>query len=384
MKRKKILFASFDKVPSPKGASVHISQFVAELASHYDVTLVTPYKEKKTSEYVGAKHYQIAVGGENFLKDTESFREGVRRVLEDNQFDIVHFRSIWEGMPISQLKPIKKYKTIYEVNGLPSIELKYHYPALGKSKPLIEKFSTLETALLIEADAIIIPSQVTKRFLLGKGVLEQKLHLIPNGVDIELFQPTPKLPTPPVRFIYIGTLAPWQGLEHLLEAFKRASKTCNIRLIIMGKARKERLKVLIKSVRKLKISELVNFEEAVNHEDVPLILNRHHVGVAPFTGTERNLKQGFCPIKLLEYMACGLAVIAPNLPAVQELAEHEKEAILYKPNNTNRLAEAIVRLAHDENLRLKLANAGVQKAKIFSWKEARKKLMLVYERLTAT
>jgi glycosyltransferase involved in cell wall biosynthesis len=203
-------------------------------------------------------------------------------------------------------------------------------------------------------------------------------------VDIGLFQPTPKPPTPPARFIYIGTLAPWQGLEHLLEAFKRASKTCDIRLTIMGKARKERLKTLIKNVRKLKISELVNFEEAVNHEDVPLILNRHHVGVAPFIGTERNLKQGFCPIKLLEYMACGLAVITSDLPAVRELVEHEREAILYKPNNTNRLAEAIVHLAQDESLRLKLANAGVQRAKAFSWEEACKKLMLVYKSLIAT
>lgn len=363
---------------------MHISQFVMALASHYDVTLITPHRENKASEYLGAKHYQIAVVGENFLKDTETFREGVRQLLEDNHFDIVHFRSIWEGMAISELKPIKKYKTIYEVNGLPSIELKYHYPAVVKNKPLIEKFSALETALLIEADAIIVPSKVTKGFLLGKGVLEQKLHLIPNGVDIELFQPTPKPPTPPLRFIYIGTLAPWQGLEHLLEAFKRASKTCDIRLTIMGKARKEQLKALIKNVRKLKISELVNFEEAVNHEDVPLILNRHHVGVAPFMGTERNLKQGFCPIKLLEYMACGLAVITSDLPAVRELVEHEREAILYKPNNTNRLAEAIVHLAQDESLRLKLANAGLPKAKAFSWEEACKKLMVVYERLSTT
>lgn len=381
MKRKKILFASFDKVPSPKGAGVHISQFVAELALHYNVTLVTPDRENSISEYLGARHHKIEVNGENFLKDTDSFRCGVKKLLESNHFDIVHFRNIWEGLPVSQLKQIKKYKTIYEVNGLPSIELKYHYPGVMKDKTLIEKFSALETALLIESDVIIVPSNVTKKFLLEKGVLERKITVIPNGVDTVIFQPAPKPPHPPVRFIYLGTLTPWQGLEHLLEAFKRASRTCDIRLTIVGKSRKDWLKSLTKTVRKLKIAELVIFGEAVNHEEVPSILNRHHVGVAPFTATERNTKQGFCPIKVLEYMACGLAVIASDLPSVRELVENEKEAVLYKPNNTNRLADAIIRVAEDEKLRRRLAEGCVQKAQNFSWRESRRKLMQIYENL---
>lgn len=384
MKKRKVLFASFDKIPSPKGAGVHISQFVEEISSHYETSIITPAAENDIAEYLGARHFKIAIEGKNFLKDAETFQRAVSRLLEQNRFDVVHFRSIWEGMAVILHKKVQKYKTIYEVNGLPSVELRYHYPGIMKNKPLIEKFSTLETALLIESDAIIVPSNITKKFLLEKGALERKIRLIPNGVDLALFKPTPKLPSPPVRFIYIGTFAPWQGLEHLLEAFKRASRTCDIRLTIMGKSRKDWLKSLTKTARKLKIYELVEFEEAVNHHKVPLILNLHHVGVAPFTATERNIKQGFCPIKVLEYMACGLAVIASDLPAVRELAEHEKEAVLYKPNNTNRLADAILRIAHDDELRVHLAMAGVQRARNFSWKNSRRKLIAIYEKLIST
>ncbi len=45
-------------------------------------------------------------------------------------YDIVHYRNIWDGLFISQNKKRFGYKTLFEVNGLPSIELKYHYPGI--------------------------------------------------------------------------------------------------------------------------------------------------------------------------------------------------------------------------------------------------------------
>ena len=173
----------------------------------------------------------------------------------------------------------------------------------------------------------------------------------------------------------------------MLEAFKRASRTCAPHkagtpiLKIVGKARKDWLKELTRSARKLKIANEIEFAEAVRHREMPEVIAEAHIGAAPFLATERNTKQGFCPIKVLEYMACGLPVVAPAIPSVEELARHDIEGILYKPNSLARLSDALTRLIDDEMLRLRLGENGRTRTESFTWKNARLSLTKVYRGL---
>src|SRR5919107_1523920 len=84
----RVLYTAFDIVPSPKGASTHILHNIRGLVnSQFDVHLLTPN-------------------------------------------DGVHYRNIWDGLAVARNKKRFGYKTLFEVNGLPSIELKYHYPGI--------------------------------------------------------------------------------------------------------------------------------------------------------------------------------------------------------------------------------------------------------------
>lgn len=378
----KVLYASFDRVPQPKGAGVHIAQFVRSLASKYDVTLFTPGPEPACGEICGAKHIVAECRGDNYLAEALAFRNAVDNHIENNEYRIIHFRGIWEGMPAVKRKIEKKRIAVFEVNGLPSIELKYHFPAVGRNAEFISRLCSAEAEILIESDVIIVPSNVTKSYLESRGIASWKIHTIHNGVDTDLFTPSSSEPDGIPTIIYIGTLAPWQGLSHLLEAFRAVLKSHEARLRIVGKHRKEWLNDLRKQSRKLKIAEAVEFVGPIKHSEMPGILHSAHIGVAPFLATERNTKQGFCPIKVLEYMASGLPTAAPEIDSVKELIGHEQEGLLYKPNSMARLRDSLIELITEKAQRRKLgANARKRVEQYFTWSIAGGKILHLYDTL---
>jgi len=379
---KRVLYASFDRVPQPKGASTHIAQFVRALSSGYDVTLFTPGPVSEEGEIYGARHIVAEASGPNYLSEAEMFRDAVDKHLSREKYDLVHCRGIWEGIPATRKKAKAGYLTVYEVNGLPSVELKYHFPAVARDGEFIESLRNMEAETLIEADAVVVPSGVTGKYLISRGVAPWKVRVIPNGVDTDLFYPAESEPPGPPVILYVGTLAPWQGLGHLLEAFRAVLKNHEARLMIVSKPRKDWLKALQKQSRKLKIPDKIEFAEPVRHREMPTVMRSAHIGAAPFLATERNTKQGFCPIKVLEYMAVGLPVVAPSIEPVNELVSHEQEALLYKPNSMARLRDALVKLILDSGLRNKLGASGRKRARdMFTWRKSRQALIDTYRKL---
>ena len=131
----KILYTAFDIVPSPKGASTHILHNIRGLVNgKFDVRLLTPNDGLLPNEDVveGASVMRIPQDlTQSFLERASHFGKAVFNHLAlHHDYDVVHYRNIWDGLSITQNKKRFDYKTLFEVNGLPSIELKYHYPGL--------------------------------------------------------------------------------------------------------------------------------------------------------------------------------------------------------------------------------------------------------------
>jgi glycosyltransferase involved in cell wall biosynthesis len=98
---------------------------------------------------------------------------------------------------------------------------------------------------------------------------------------------------------------------------------------------------------------------------------------------DRNVTQGCCPIKLLEYMACRRPIVAANLPVVRELVRDGVEALLFEPDNAADLAGCLRRLLDDPALAERLAANGYERVRReFTWDIARQALLDVYESAT--
>jgi glycosyltransferase involved in cell wall biosynthesis len=78
-------------------------------------------------------------------------------------------------------------RLIFQVNGLPSIELKYRYPAVADDRELLHKLHSQEQICLQAADLIVTPSSVTMEYLQNRGIQPEKIRVIPNDVDLNVF-----------------------------------------------------------------------------------------------------------------------------------------------------------------------------------------------------
>ncbi len=384
----RVLYTAFDIVPSPKGASTHILHNIRGLVnSQLDVQLITPNDSLLPAEDVleGASVTRISQDlTQNFLARAVHFGKMIHAHLATAQYDVVHYRNVWDGIHIAQNKKRFGYKTLFEVNGLPSIELKYHYPGLDSG--LLAKIKEQEIATLYLSDAIICPSNVTRDYIASLGLSRKLITVIPNGVSPSDFSASPlparegRIPT----LLYIGTLADWQGLEVIIKALPKILETQQVQLRIVGHGRSRQRKVLSKHIRKLGVEGSVLVQPAVPHHEVPALIAESDICVAPLGLNDRNVTQGACPIKVLEYMASSRPLIASNMPIVRELIREDVDGLLFSPNDPDDLARKVLMLLSDLELSKRLADSATTRALTkFTWHESQKKLVKVYEKLLA-
>lgn len=386
----RVLYTAFDIVPSPKGASTHILHNIHGLVNGgYDVHLITPSDGLLPPDdtIAGAHIMRIPQDlTQNFLARAVHFGKSVLAHLALHpEYDVVHYRNIWDGFHIAQNKKKFGYKTLFEVNGLASIELKYHYPGLDTE--LLAKIKEQELATLHLSDAIICPSRVTRDYLASLGLNRQLVTAIPNGVSPSDFSASP-LPLRDGRdpvLLYIGTLADWQGLDIVIKALPKILEKQAVRLQIIGRGRSRQRKTLAKQIRKLGLEKHIAVQSAVPHHEIPALIASADICVAPLSLNDRNVTQGACPIKVLEYMAAGRPLLASNMPIVRELVREDVDGLLFSPNDPDHLAHQALTLLNDFELSKRLAESAAQRALTkFTWHESQKKLVRVYEKLLAS
>ncbi|MBI5842346.1 MAG: glycosyltransferase family 4 protein [Chloroflexi bacterium] len=383
----KILYTAFDIVPSPKGASTHILHNLRGLVNaDFDVHLITPNDGLLPTEDTieGARVTRISQDlSQNFLARAVHFGKAVAAHLAISpDYDVVHYRNMWDGLALAQNKKRFRYKTLFEVNGLPSIELKYHYP--GIDHDLLLKFKEQEMATLHLSDSVICPSHVTRDYIASLGVDRKLVTIIPNGVSPSDFYPSPlpnrdgRVPT----LLYIGTLADWQGLDVVVKALPKILERQAVQLHIVGRGRSRQRKMLAKQIRKLGIENHVTVRPAVPHHEIPALIAESDICIAPLGLNDRNVTQGACPIKVLEYMAAARPLLASNMPIVRELVREDVDALLFSPSDPEDLARQALALLNDFELSQRLAQSASERALTkFTWHESQKKLMKVYEKL---
>ena len=150
--------------------------------------------------------------GASLIDRVMCFQGFLARWLDVHQPSAIQFRSIFEGFPLLARRP--RAALVFEVNGMPSIELKYRYPRAADDRELMAKIRAQECACLDAADAIVTPSGVTKQFLARWA---EKVEVIPNGVDLGIFEASAGRPESR-ELVYFGTLSAWQGVEYAVRS----------------------------------------------------------------------------------------------------------------------------------------------------------------------
>ncbi|MEM6452729.1 MAG: glycosyltransferase family 4 protein [Cyanobacteria bacterium P01_D01_bin.105] len=381
-----IAYLSFDVVPSHKGAAVHIESFVRSLArTHGDVALVTVATAASSQPAVnwpGVHHTVLPAAGKTLIDRVIHFRKHLQRWLQGKRFEIIQVRSIFEGMIVARQKQQFCNRLIFEVNGLPSIELKYRYPRVAEDLELMNKLLTQERICLEAADVIITPSYVTQTHLMQRGVSPERIQVIPNGVDLSVFNhqtPTTQTPIETMNMLYFGTLSAWQGVDLAIDALSLYRRDFKAALTIVGPAKGKQMATLEKLSRKLNVTNFVEILPARPQSALIELMHKADVIVAPLKANDRNLVQGCCPLKVIEGMASGTPVVTTNLPVVTDLGDSERHFLAVRPGSAKAIKDGMLRLRTDARLRRMLSEQGRQQVEQkYDWAIAHRALLKIY------
>lgn len=177
-----------------------------------------------------------------------------------------------------------------------------------------------------------------------------RIRTVANGVNVHRIMPAAEAPGAAV-VAFVGTLKPWHGVQTLVEAQAAGSGSWTVRVIGDGPQGRE-----LRSLA-ARIGADVEFTGAVAPESVPAALAGCAIAAAPYPRTRDADEQYFSPLKIYEYCAAGLPVVASRVGQVPHIIDDGVTGLLVEPSDPRALASAI-----DELVAAPLARAAMSSA----------------------
>jgi glycosyltransferase involved in cell wall biosynthesis len=231
-----------------------------------------------------------------------------------------------------------------------------------------------------KAKKIIAVSQSTKSDLINYLHIEpEKISVIYEAVDdqfkkdytaveIEGFKKDKRLPYK--YLLYTGNMKPYKNINLIITALGILKEKGQLKhkLIIAG--RKDRFfPSIYKEVKDKNLLDDVVFLDYVSDDALPLLFKGAEIFIFP------SLYEGF-GLPALEAMSLGVPTIVSNASSLPEVVSDG--AIIVDPKDPQGLAQAIVSLLKDEDLRKKLSQKGIERSQSFSWRKTAEETLEVY------
>jgi glycosyltransferase involved in cell wall biosynthesis len=219
--------------------------------------------------------------------------------------------------------------------------------------------SILEKNALKRANLVV---SVSEPLLRRAKQLNANCILVPNGTSLRSF-PTSQTITREPTIVYAGSLDEWAGLRVVLEAFpliKKKFPWIKMRIIGDGNERQE----LEAIVQNLRIQDSVYFTGRLPYEQMAKFLCTYYIGVAMFK--PGNAATYSSPLKLFDYMAAGLPIIATDIGDIGKIVRNSKSGIATKWDSTN-FAEAVEKIVINQNLWLTFHENGLRYVERYDW-----------------
>jgi glycosyltransferase involved in cell wall biosynthesis len=335
-----------------KGASVHLGELTAALAREgADVLLLVARIQPGAADPPPGVTVEPLPGpGRGASAAERVSAEPDRQAWLEERLDRFGAAALYERLALhsaagSAAARRLEIPHLVELNA-PLLEEATRYRTLG----VPEVADLLERSVLRSADLVLAVSGPLARYARARGA--RRVAVSPNGVDVDLFVPRATPAVGPPSAVFAGTLRPWHGIETLAEAWR-----------VLGAAAPPLTVVGDGPGRPLLEEVGARVTGALPHGEVPAVLAGADIGIAPYAA---DAPPYFCPLKLLEYLAAGLAAVAAAIPGVTELVD-ERTAVIVPPGDPDALAAAVASLAADRRRIARLGRAGRALAEQHTW-----------------
>lgn len=187
---------------------------------------------------------------------------------------------------------------------------------------------------------------------------DDRVTIIHNSPRLEWCPPCSHNVDGPITICHEGNLNTGRGLVQMLEALAIARKRVDVRLMLIGKVEEQDTALFDNTVRRLGIADHLDGPKWVSYDQVGTNIAKCQIGLVAMQPTPNNFKS--LSNKLYNYMGSGLAVIGMAGSATGDLIAQHEAGLIVDPTNADDIADAIVKLASDHQLRFALGTNGRQ------------------------
>jgi type III pantothenate kinase len=232
-----------------------------------------------------------------------------------------------------------------------------------------------EADLLQHADRVVATCTDERRELLALGADPSRISIVPCGVDLHHFVPSPPRTDGRFRVLSLGRVVPRKGVDDVIRAIARVPDS---ELVVAGGPTAQALSLdpeigrLRRLAAELGVADRVRFVGRVDRDHVPQVIADCDVAVCvpwyePF---------GIVPV---EVMACGRPVVVSSVGGLTDTVADGRTGLVVPPRDPAALAGALRRLQRDPNLRMRLGNGGVDRTRSsYSWRVVAESTARVY------
>ncbi|RMD49375.1 MAG: glycosyltransferase family 1 protein [Ignavibacteria bacterium] len=229
-----------------------------------------------------------------------------------------------------------------------------------------------ETKITNSADKVIVVSSALKKHLVEHGTFPGKIIVMPNGVDpdkfdlhvsVEKFRNKYCLSAKDTVLGFVGVFRKWHNIEMLLEVFQKLKPVKrSLKMIFVGDG--EIQMELEEQARSLGVEGSVIFTGRIPHKDMAGHIALFDIAISP------HVTYYSCPMKILEYMAMGKCVLAPDMQNIRDLIQPGETGYLFKPKDKEDLLKKLKYLITHREERERVGRAAAEKIRNnYTWEK---------------
>jgi glycosyltransferase involved in cell wall biosynthesis len=232
----------------------------------------------------------------------------------------------------------------------------YHQPVL-ESRTFI-----IKTDAISRLDGVILLSESQREFF-EPLVGADRIFVVPHGIDLEYFKPAPRLAVQGGRIVAVGNwLRDFRTLAGALRIMERAAPDITCDVITLSQ-----------NAEHFRALKNVRFHSRISDKELLSLYHQAAVSVLALSSTAANNA-------LLESLACGLPVIATDLPAIREYTT--SAGTIYVPkDDPETLAAEIMATVHDATKMQAMGSSNAQHVRKFAWESVAEQTRCVYDRV---
>jgi glycosyltransferase involved in cell wall biosynthesis len=275
----------------------------------------------------------------------------------------VYIRGHFAALPTAVLARAAGAIVVQEVNG-PSEDT---YDAWPRLRPFRRLISVSMRTQLRWADAVITVTPGLAEYVAEVTGRRDGFHVVGNGADVDRFRPAiagigTNRQQPYV--VFVGALAPWQGIDVALSAVHAVGWPPDVDLLIAGDG-KERGRVEAAA----RASPRIRWLGTISYSESAALVAGSLAALVP-RADRPNARFGLSPLKLFEAMSCGVPVVASDLAGLRDVVHEHDCGITYAPGDPDALARAVAELAANPVKASQMGSRGRAAAvALYSWDE---------------